>query len=316
MSLSRGTSVGTPRVFVDYISYLRAVDAIDSYFGEVNVWDMNPSRTISLDDNETPAVYFDIETDPDVSDLLGASNYLAVLGQDVAPENFHAIFGNEEIAQIPSNVYAPAPESQSNAGYTIFNAKMPMTGSKNSFVFYSQVACNIGCVSIGRQYTFPNAPDLSVKYSLSHEGVNSSRTLSGRSVTNVNYYKAPDWVGRRPWTSGTPEQNYLKTGYNGRRTWQVKFSYIDHTNMMPINTNENFIFDKPAGIVNMPIVPATEDIMSNFLSLTLNGALKFIFQPDYTLDQFAICTLAKNSTTITQVAHKTYDVSFTFVETW
>ena len=104
MSLSRGTSVGTPRVFVDYISYLRAVDAIDSYFGEVNVWDMNPSRTISLDANETPGVYFDIETDPDVSDLLGASNYLAVLGQDVAPENFHAVFGNEDATNLLSVV--------------------------------------------------------------------------------------------------------------------------------------------------------------------------------------------------------------------
>jgi len=155
-----------------------------------------------------------------------------------------------------------------------------------------------------------------VKYSLSHEGISSKRTLSGRDVVNINYYKAPNWVGRRPWTSGQSDENYSKTGYNGRRTWQVKFSYVDHTNMMPLNTNENFLFDKPSSGLFLSISPATEDIMANFLSLTMNGTLKFIFQPNKDEDQFSMCRLAKNKTTITQVAHKTYDVSFTFVEAW
>tara|TARA_Y100001973_G_C5200634_1_gene337353 strand:+ start:2768 stop:3718 length:951 start_codon:yes stop_codon:yes gene_type:complete len=316
MSLNRGTSIGTPKVFVDYISYLRAVNAIDSYEGQANVWDMNPSRTISLEQDEEATINFNVDDDPDVVSLLSASSYLAVLGQDVAPNSFSAKFGNQEISQIPSSIYAPVSQSQEYAGYTIFNPKMPLSGLKDSFTFSTNKDCNIGCVSIGRSFTFPNAPDLDVKYSLSHEGISSKRTLSGRDVVNINYYKAPNWVGRRPWTSGQSDENYSKTGYNGRRTWQVKFSYVDHTNMMPLNTNENFLFDKPSSGLFLSISPATEDIMANFLSLTMNGTLKFIFQPNKDEDQFSMCRLAKNKTTITQVAHKTYDVSFTFVEAW
>ena len=44
MSLSAGTSVGKPRIFIDYVSYLRAVGAITGYEGNPDVWDMNPTK--------------------------------------------------------------------------------------------------------------------------------------------------------------------------------------------------------------------------------------------------------------------------------
>ena len=74
---------------------------------------------------------------------------------------------------------------------------------------------------------------------------------------------------------------------------------------------DNVLGDPDAGIAH-----TTENIVSLVLALTLNGSLKFIFQPDVTLDQFALCRLSKPQSTFKQVAHKTYDVSFTFVETY
>ena len=59
-----------------------------------------------------------------------------------------------------------------------------------------------------------------------------------------------------------------------------------------------------------------ESILSHFYTLTLGGTIPFIFQPDKTKDDFAICRLDKSSFTAKQVAHQTYEVAMTFVETW
>ena len=60
----------------------------------------------------------------------------------------------------------------------------------------------------------------------------------------------------------------------------------------------------------------TDNIVGNFLNFTLGGQIPFIFQPDNTKQDFAICRLDKASSTIEQVAHGVYSVSMTFVETW
>ena len=87
---------------------------------------------------------------------------------------------------------------------------------------------------------------------------------------------------------------------------------------MPIDTNESFLLDGylPDNAISLNVMPDKLNIVSHFLTLTMNGNLKFIFQPNEDEDQFSLCLLDKNSTTIKQVAHKTYEVSFTFVETY
>jgi len=85
---------------------------------------------------------------------------------------------------------------------------------------------------------------------------------------------------------------------------------------MPQGMNEDFMVDN---VINDPeswITHSSENIMSHFLTLTLNGSLPFIFQPDVNLDQLAICRLDKPSTSIKQVAHKAYSISMNFVESW
>ena len=322
MSLNRGTSIGKPKVFIDYVQYLRAVGAVANFFGNDNTnnrnaWDMNPSRTVNLSEDNECQVLFGISQDNSVSDFLNTANYFAILGHDSQPSNFSLSFGGSNDA-INLNVYAPRLALADYSGYHIFNIKKSVSNN-DRYKVINEDPCNIGCYSIGRIFTFPNAPDLSVDFKLTHDGIKRKRTIGGSDITDINHYQTPDWVGRRPWTaSNDNETNYKFTGYNGRRSWKVKFSYLDHTNTMPIDTNESFLLDGylPDNAISLNVMPDKLNIVSHFLTLTMNGNLKFIFQPNEDEDQFSLCLLDKNSTTIKQVAHKTYEVSFTFVETY
>ena len=171
---------------------------------------------------------------------------------------------------------------------------------------------NIGTFSIGRYFDF-SSPDLDVQFTLSHEGIKRKRTIGGSDIVSINYHSPPKWGDRKPWTSG---KNQSFSGYNGRRSWKVSFSYVDHDNVMPQGMNEDFMFDNNIDDTSLWTIHTNENIISHFLTLTLNGSLPFIFQPDVNLDQLAICRLDKPTTKIKQVAHKTYDISFTFVESW
>ena len=52
------------------------------------------------------------------------------------------------------------------------------------------------------------------------------------------------------------------------------------------------------------------------LSLTLGGALPFVFQPDKDEDNFAIVRFDQKSIKLRQASHRTYDFSCKLVEQW
>ena len=300
MTLVAGTSIGKPRIFIDYVSYLRSQGAITGYTGSPDLWDMNPAKVTSVE--STSVVNF--ESDADLLAFIGTANYFAVLGHDGIGDSFI-------LNTINGDAYAPIGNAYDMPGYKIDTFSTDLGVSNYSVAHIP--GFNVGSFSVGRYFDFNNAVDLDVSYSLSHDGIKTKRTIGGRDITNINYHSQPLWGDRKPWTSG---ETYKYTGANGRRSWKVSFSYIDHDNALPINMNEDFMLNNTVGHPDLGIAHGTENIVSHFLSLTLNGSLKFIFQPDVNLDQFAICRLSKPQTTFKQVAHKTYNASFTFVETY
>ena len=83
--------------------------------------------------------------------------------------------------------------------------------------------------------------------------------------------------------------------------------------MFPQNMEKNMTGDYTASPESFDV---DTSIISSFLALTLNGTISFLFQPDNTKQDFAICKLDKNSLSIDQVAHGTYSISMTFSEVW
>ena len=325
MTLAAGTSIGKPRIFIDYVSYLRSQGAITGYtrdgtyddptVGEAkDLWDMNPSKFAQTNLYNKVSFVDDDETNA----FAETANYFAVLGHNGDEGGNFAIKKSTTFSATSYTDYAPIGDAYDMPGYKIdlYDAGILGSGSFfNAKAFHESGVENymVGSFSVGRYFDFNNAVDLDVSYSLSHDGIKTKRTIGGRDITNINYHSQPLWGDRKPWTSG---ETYKYTGVNGRRSWKVSFSYIDHDNALPQNMNEDFMLNNDISNPGNGIAHGTENIVSHFLSLTLNGSLKFIFQPDVTLDQFALCRLSKPQTTFKQVAHKTYNVSFTFVETY
>jgi hypothetical protein len=91
---------------------------------------------------------------------------------------------------------------------------------------------NIGCISHGNYFDMPNAPNLSLTQSIEYGGTKEFTTYNGSSMSNTMWSKQPNWGSLGAWELGTNDLNNFqmydqKLARSGRRSWSLKFSYID-----------------------------------------------------------------------------------------
>ena len=173
----------------------------------------------------------------------------------------------------------------------------------------------LGSVLAGRTFSFPHNANLSLNIDYNTD-IKKSRTLGGRDVVNINYYKQPDWDGLPPFVS-TYANNL--TPHVGRRSWALTFSYLQKENTLPSDMGENFMFDNEFddnGETTAWGQHENSNLTSHFMTLTMNGQLPFLFQPDDQVATFAMCRLRSNSFSVTQSAPSLYTAKMTFDETW
>tara|TARA_Y100001937_G_scaffold113386_1_gene161985 strand:- start:32 stop:1141 length:1110 start_codon:yes stop_codon:yes gene_type:complete len=176
----------------------------------------------------------------------------------------------------------------------------------------TEFSYNIGSFSVGTFLDFPVSPDLSVKQTYMHEGVKTKTTIGGKHLTHVDYYGAPNWANLPPFTTTeSTTENFIGTGHTGRKAWDMKFSYVDKTDMF--NAIQS---GSSAGTYTSGGFAETSSIIGTYLSRTLGGKLKHILQPDNTKNEFYMVKLDQKSTSITQVAHGVFEVAFKFVQVW
>jgi len=360
--------VGTPRVYVDYIQYARAIGYVDYYEsaaidGDIAAaFDLNPANVndyvVSTSQSylsfRTRFKNHESETNSQFSLFLNTVNYFGVLGHKLALQgtntgtgmeiasgsNFQSadytgytseIVGDTSNPGVGYNLYSinnlPTQEDASSLNFNIYSD----TAGEGGVDFVTNDTIRIGSFTIGRYFDFPRSPDLSVKMNISYDGVKRSRTVGGSDITNITYYKAPEWGDFPAWqhintddyddpAAVLENENYSKISSNGRRSWQIKFSYVDKEDMFPKRFDGNLVGEylKPSNSFDSPTIGTkiTDNIITSLFYLTLGGSLKFIFQPDKTKKDFCMCVLDKNTVSVTQSAHGIYDVSLTFVETW
>jgi hypothetical protein len=152
------------------------------------------------------------------------------------------------------------------------------------------------------------------------------------------------WGDLGAWELSYPDNphNNQKLSRTGRRTWDLKFSYIDDGDLFPKYSSLTTIGtdDMPVDITTGAYAGETPESFQytllgsedtdgdgvfegNFFSevwhKTLGGTLPFIFQPDKNNnnpDQFAICKFINSSLKATQSAHNVYDISLKIEEVW
>ena len=182
----------------------------------------------------------------------------------------------------------------------------------------SEFSYNIGSFSVGTFLDFPVSPDLNVKQTYMHEGVKTKTTIGGKHLTHVDYYGAPNWATLPPFTNNDPtEENFIGTNYTGRKAWDMKFSYVDKTDMFNAIQSGSSAGGYVADFGDYWLgFKKQKSIIGTYLNRTLGGSLRHVLQPDNTKNEFYMVKLDQKSTRINQVAHGVFEVSFKFVQVW
>ena len=331
-------TVAKPRIFIDYIAYARAIGKPVVYISTSgasgseqypDVFTLNPAKTNTITTTSATTIlkcginHAGYQGDTNGSDrsiefskLIQSVNYWGILGHnldDISSYPTLSGVGNDgSITELTSvDIY---PEIQrgfllkTTSGFPqneSFGASLKFSGHTSG----DQI--KIGSFTMGRSYTFPHNANLSMNINYNQDGIKKTRTAGGSDLVDINYYKSPDWGDHKVWSYA--EQDMRDTGYAGRRGWDLTFSYLQKEDTFPQDMNDGFMFDQSS---NSWTQHSTENITSHFMTLTLNGQIPFIFQPDDTVSTFALCRLKNNAFSVQQSAPNLYTCKMSFEETW
>ena len=159
----------------------------------------------------------------------------------------------------------------------------------------------IGCILIGEYYDMPHSPDLSVKRSIKFDKAKIQESLGGQRYSNMSSYGKIYSSDQ----SKSPFHDYTSNGergmYGGRISYDMKFSYLNSTDIMPddySNFNDNSVVD-------------------DIWSATHGSHTPFIFTQDGTStseSDYLFARFAQNNLDMTQVAPDVFNIAMKIEE--
>jgi len=342
-------NIGTPRFYISLGEYLNSIGGLGVTSSEgqdvSSIGFLNPSNPITI---STPSSG-DGEADIDFtfsaakSFLSEDKGYFAILGHNFASQSSKFSItdpeestGINETEIINSDISGEYYRTAAHDGFTIFSCNYGAFDDESSGIrFRPSGSPKIGCVSFGNFYDMPHSPDLNLNLTTEYDGIKTTQTKGGATLSNALYTKPADWGNQGAWQLGTNASNFR----SGRRSWDLSFSYFSDTDIMPINASQSHaayssngynVNSNPtdintgsenggtAGQFQSNILDG-DDFFSQVINRTMGGHLPFIFQPDNANnnpDQFAICRFEMDSITYTQVANNTYNLKLKIREVW
>tara|TARA_R100001082_G_scaffold24256_2_gene11835 strand:- start:1409 stop:2545 length:1137 start_codon:yes stop_codon:yes gene_type:complete len=321
------------------------------------IWDLDPSRYVTIKNTDVSikkiATEFYITQDYGDSirpflNLMHTSNYAALFNHNLhtgsdSPVTLDVFYNGQSSNDSSGNVLGTGGTPGSTPivgqfgqdvdedGFILSGINLNASedeGQLHQFDFVikpsdadylpGEFSYNIGSFSVGTYLDFPFAPDIEVKMSYSHEGVSNKRTVAGKDLTHINYTGAPNWGNLAPFTTSKgATDNFIGVNYTGRKSWDMKFSYIDKTDMFNAIQSGSTAGGYFRVVDGFSVGLKTESsILATYLNRTLSGSLKHILQPDNTRNEFYIVKLDQKSTKINQVAPGTFEINLKFVQVW
>ena len=245
-------------------------------------------------------------------------------------------------------------------GFTIrLRDNVSYTTDASRLYFYTLTDANnvgqryMGSYFFGKSFVPPHNPNLSMTVSNTFDGVKSTKTKGGHTISNADFIGNPLWSGHNAWelwkystdpSAALPNENPDATqqqmfvedskanlGRLGRRSWNFTFDFVsesdvfgalEQSNINPFNSTGTYPDDsgetfQTKGYDN-PFLEE-ENFINRVWIPTLGGSIPFLFQPDdevNSADQFAICTFDKHSISITPKAPNVYTITFNINEVW
>ena len=200
-----------------------------------------------------------------------------------------------------SNIVTPATDGHTIVKFTKVASQywgIQIQGS-DSNSFDGTTNLSIGCILLGQYYDMPHSPDMTVKRSIAFDAVDVKESLGGQrygTITNT---------GRKgSGQSRSPFQTYNTTSdlgvYGGRMSYDLAFSYLNSTDVMP---NE---YDAP----NTDDDAVIEDVWNK----TNGRHIPFIFSIDKSSEgndaesEHMFARFGQDSLDMGQVAHKLWNI--------
>ena len=324
--------VATPKIYVDIINPLLTngtITGTDQITGTgilttassiIQLFDNKPNNTVTIGGNGgTTAQNIIVDTNIDTNDdLLAETMFVAVLGHNLKSADAQLKIQTDDdvnfgSAQSPTMTAVCNCETDSSSGMFA----RPATDGWSLFT-YTQATDNryqkliiddvntfdtdikIGCILWGVVYTFPNAPDLTVKKTFSYNGLKVNESLGGQKYAHATYLTNSSWTSTEAWDASSDKS--LKTG---RQQLDINFSFISDTDLFP------------SDLYDMTVSRTADTILNKLIFLTNGGMFPLLLQLDSTDanvdDGFLWCRL-NNQPSFSQTAHRHYTTSLSFVE--
>tara|TARA_Y100000310_G_scaffold155441_1_gene154937 strand:+ start:5276 stop:6658 length:1383 start_codon:yes stop_codon:yes gene_type:complete len=185
-----------------------------------------------------------------IPDMLTGQAFVALLGHNLGTKNSSYAINNGISSTWPGNgpIINSHPEQTGLDGFSISffygqGITQPVLQLGIGVFDYDE---SIGSIIVGNYYDM-DAPNLSLKIGYQYGGTKEITTYNGSSVSNTMWSKPPAWgnysIGGIPYRLGPWElhhKNYLDQGQrslarSGRRTWDLKFSYMDDADLWGSN---------------------------------------------------------------------------------
>ena len=320
------SSIAVPRFYCNVLEYLEAVGYADVDYPHYHTLPVIPKEFTNY---------------TSVAEIPFALNnpFIAFLGHELVEDYSFDVYH--------SDIFNGNPGDSEIQGVSI----SALAGNPTLINLGSVDNVKIGSVVIGSYFEMKNAPNLSLTKNIEYAPTKEITSYNGSSYSNTFWIKPPMWGEFGAWElngyRSSTFGNDLYSGYynqnlarSGRRTWKLKFSFMDDGDLWGSNQSLSFIANTVSGYDGQGVVDPdgdihtvtesdgsltdsdfnynilTDDNFFSFYNMTLGGTIPFIFQPDKDSNEFAICRFKSNSLKATQSAFHVYDISVDLEETW
>ena len=163
----------------------------------------------------------------------------------------------------------------------------------------------VGCIMIGEYFDMPHSPDLAVKRSVAFDKVSIQESIGGQRYSNTTSFgKTTSTTTRSPFLGTNAAMQNI---YGGRTSYDMNFSYLNATDLMP----DEVQFDN-----------ADDNVIVDVWNKTNGSALPFIFSIDNSSGeegthgetQHLFARFGQDSLVMTQVAPDVFDISLKIEE--
>ena len=238
--------VKTPRFYVDYLSFLNTAGGLQYHSDYSNALGLNmqPFYHEEVDGGFWTGIQYNssikwknlLPTEPSTNKV-----FIAILGHNLKSNNlgFRVKFGDtvvktKEILNGDCGIDHCVPYMDGATIVTVDNFNQVLEDDSSFTVqfvnmggVFTSGTLQVGGISMGVLWDAPNAPDMNIKLSRIYDGVNIQQSIGGSKFATASYIRANQAFEM----GGAPFAN----ARTGKRSWAMKFSYVNKSNLLPEN---------------------------------------------------------------------------------